>query len=50
MVEKPLLSGERVVLRPITEADAADMFASLFTISTPECSMSTRKLVLFGRV
>jgi RimJ/RimL family protein N-acetyltransferase len=29
MFEKPILSGERVVLRPITKADAADMFASL---------------------
>jgi RimJ/RimL family protein N-acetyltransferase len=29
MVEKPVLSGRRIVLRPITEADAADMFASL---------------------
>ena len=29
MLEKPILAGERVVLRPISLADAAPMFASL---------------------
>ncbi len=29
MLEKPTLTSERLILRPITEADALDMFASL---------------------
>lgn len=29
MLEKPTLTGERIILRPITVADAAPMFASL---------------------
>lgn len=29
MLEKPILTSERLILRPIAEADALDMFASL---------------------
>ena len=29
MLEKPILTGSRIILSPITEKDAADMFASL---------------------